>query len=149
MSAELTGFKELEKTLRTLGERTQRRVLRSAVSAASTPIVRAAKANANDSKESGTLKKSLGRKLKTYTDTQTVVAVIGPRTNVTGTWKGKKRWPAKYAHLVEGGHIDEHGNYVQPKPFLRPAFDSTQGQAVEVMKSKLAEGVTREAAKAG
>ncbi len=147
MSAELSGFKELERTFKTLGERTQRRVLRSAVSAATTPIVRAAKANANDSKESGTLKKSLGRKIKTYVEAQTVVGIIGPRTDVVGEWKGKKRWPAKYAHLVEGGHVDQYGNYIQPKPFLRPAYEATEGQAINVMSSKLAEGVTREASK--
>lgn len=147
MSARLEGFKELERTFKTLGERVQRKVLRSAVSAASTPIVKAAKANAEDSKESGTLKKSLGRKIKTYKDTQTVAAIIGPRTSVTGTWKGRKRWPAKYAHLVERGHIDEKGNFVPPKPFLKPAYDSTEHQALNVMSNKLAEGVTREAAK--
>jgi hypothetical protein len=49
---------------------------------------------------------------------------------------------------VEGGHIDANGNHVPAQPFLRPAFDETQGQALDVMKDKLAAGVVKEAQRA-
>jgi HK97 gp10 family phage protein len=143
----LLGAKELERTFRTLGERVQRKVTRQAVNAAATPVVKAAKAKAPQ--ESGTLKKSLGKKVRTYKQTGTVTAIVGPRTDVEGEHDGKVRKPKFYAHLVEGGHIDESGNHVPAKPFLRPAFDETQGQALGVMADKLAAGVVKEAKKAG
>lgn len=141
----LLGDKQLARTFRTLGERVQRKHLRAAVNAASTPVNKAAKAKA--AKESGLLKKSLGKKVKTYPERMTVVGIIGPRTNVVGEYQGKKRWPAKYAHLVEKGFIDRAGNFVPPQPFLEPAMAETEGQAKAVMKDKLAAGVVKEAMK--
>src|SRR4051812_39168403 len=121
---EVKGAKELERVFRTLGDRVQRKVLRQSVNAASTPVVKAARSKAP--KQSGLLRKALGKKVKSYAASETAVGIVGPRNNVVGEFKGKKRWPAKYAHLVEGGHIDENGNPVPPQPFLRPAFDETQ-----------------------
>jgi HK97 gp10 family phage protein len=142
---ELFGDKALARTFKGLGQRVQRRVLRQAVNAAGTPVAKAAKSKA--AKESGLLKKSLGKKLKTYPERMTVVGIIGPRTNVTGEHNGKKRWPAKYAHLVEKGFINRAGEFVPPQPFLEPAMAETEGQAKAVMKSKLAAGVVKEAAR--
>lgn len=142
---QLIGDKELEKLFRSLGERVQRKVTRQAVNAAATPVVKAARQNAPE--RSGLLKKSVGRKIKTYTASGTVVGLIGPRTDVSGEYEGKKVVPWRYAHLVEGGHIDEHGNFIPPHPFLRPAWESSEGQALDVMKDKLGSGIEREAAK--
>lgn len=142
---QLFGDKALTRLFEGLGERVQRRVLRSAVTAASTPVNRAAKARAP--KQSGLLKKSLGRKVVTNTKTQTVTAVIGPRTNIVGEFKGKKRKPSRYAHAVEKGFVDAAGNFVPPKPFLNPAMAATEAQAVGVLQDKLAAGVEREAKK--
>ena len=143
----LLGAKDLERTFRTLGDRVQRKITRQAVNAGATPVVKAARAKA--AKESGLLRKSLGKKIRTYKQSGTVAAIIGPRTDVEGEYKGEIRKPKFYAHLVEGGHIDANGNHVPAQPFLRPAFDETQGQALEVIKEKLAEGVVKEAKKAG
>jgi HK97 gp10 family phage protein len=144
---EMFGDKALAKLFRELGPRVQRRALRPAVSAAATPIVKAAKAKA--AKRSGLLKKSLGKKIKTYADKGMVIAVIGPRTGVNGEVNGKKYVPAKIAHLIEKGHIARDGSYVPGQPFLGPAYAETEGQALGVIKDKLAESVVKEAAKAG
>ena len=145
----LLGDKALERKLKSLGERVQRRVLRSAVTASATPVVKAAKAKADASKESGLLKRSLGKKTFTNKKRQSATAIVGPRKNVQGTYRGKLRKPSRYGHLVENPHIDSRGNYVPAKPFLNPAMRETEGQALGVMKSKLAEGVVREAMKGG
>lgn len=145
MGATLLGDKELERTLKTLGERTQRKVSRQAVNAACTPMLKAARANAPE--ESGLLKESLDKKIKTYPESMTVVGIIGPDTETKGDFNGEPRVPWRYAHLVENGHINPQGEFVPPHPFLRPAYDSTQGQALDVMKDKLAKGIEREAAK--
>jgi HK97 gp10 family phage protein len=141
----LIGAKELERTFKTLGERVQRKVTRQAVNAGCNPILKAERALAPE--ESGLLKQSLGKKVKTYVGSGTVVGVIGPRMDVSGEYKGELRRPANYAHLVEGGHINANGNFVPPHPFARPAFDQSQGEALSVMKEKLGKGVEKEAAK--
>ena len=96
-------------------------------------------------KQSGLLRKSLNKKLKTYPEKMTVVGIIGPRTSVVGEFEGKKRWPVKYAHLQEKGFIDESGKFIPPQPFLGPAMESTEGQALGIMRDKLAAGVLKEA----
>ena len=121
----LLGDKELEKVFRTLGDRVQRRVTRQAVNAAATPVLRSARAKAPN--RSGLTKKSLGKKVKTYPQSGHVVALVGPKTNVVGEVDGKKHWPAKIAHLVEGGHINSDGSTTAPHPFMRPAFDESSG----------------------
>lgn len=141
----LLGDKELERTFKTLGERVQRKVLRQAVNTAATPVVKAARAKAP--KDSGLLKKSLGKKLVTNKKAGVVTAVVGPRRNVVGEHDGKPRKPSRYAHLVEKGHIDGDGNHVPAQPFLRPAMEETEAQALGVMTDKLAAGVVREASK--
>lgn len=144
--AKLIGDKQLLQTFRTLGERVQRKVVRQAVNAAATPVVKSARSKAP--RRSGLLRKSLGKKVKTYTDTGTIVGLIGPRTDVTGEYQGEKVVPWRYAHLAESGHIDSRGEFVPGQPFLRPAFEETQGQALDVMKDKIGSGVEREATKA-
>lgn len=142
----ITGDKALERTLKTLGDKVQKKVLRGAVTAGARPIQRAAKSKAR--KQSGLLKKSLGTKVRANKN-GTVTARIGPRTNIEGTYKGRKRRPARYAHLVEKGFIDAKGNFHPPKPYLGPAADEQAGAAINATATKLAEGIAREAAKGG
>jgi HK97 gp10 family phage protein len=142
----LIGEKQLRKILATLPGKVRRKVLRQALNAAGTPILKEARARANESKESGTLKKSLKKKVKVF-PSGTGVVMIGPDKETSGEFNGKKRIPRYYAHLVENGHIDASGKFVPGKPFLRPAFDSKSGESLNVLKQKLADGVVREAAK--
>lgn len=142
---DIKGDRELEKLLRALGPRVQRKVLRGAVTAASSPVLKAAKRKA--AKQSGLLKKALGRKIVTNKKTGGVTAVIGARKGVEGQYKGKLRRPSRYSHLVEKGFINEHGEHVPPQPFLNPAADESQEQVISIMRSKLAAGVLSEAAK--
>lgn len=141
----LIGDKALERKLKALPERVQRRVMRGAINAAATPVVKSAKSKAK--KQSGLLKRSLGKKVFTNKKRQSVTAIVGPRKQVKGEYKGQVRKPSRYAHLVEKGYIDEQGNHVPPQPFLNPAMRETEGQALNVMQTKLAEGVVREATK--
>jgi HK97 gp10 family phage protein len=145
MSAEIEGLEDLIKNLHTLPERTARKVVRSAVNTALTPSLRAAREHAPE--ESGTLKLSLAKKVKTYTDNNVIVGIIGPDKGVSSEFKGEKRVPWRYAHLVESGHIDEAGNFVPGKPFMRPAYDETESQMVSIMEDKVGKGIEKEAAK--
>ncbi|MGE5611150.1 MAG: HK97 gp10 family phage protein [Bacillota bacterium] len=144
----ILGQKQLERLLMTLPDRVQRKATRSAVNRAATPIVKAARAGAQ--KQSGLLKKAINKKIKTYPAKQTVMAIIGPRRDVRGEYKGKRRVPANYAHLAESGHIDvKTGRFIPGSHFLRNAFDSQQGLAQDVLKDFLAVGIVSEAKKLG
>lgn len=145
MGARLTGAKELERALKTLGERTQRKVTRQAVNAALTPVLKSARANTPE--ESGLLKEALAKKVRTYTDTMTIVGLVGPDTKTKGEFNGEIRVPWRYAHLAENGHIDAAGNFVPGHPFMRPAWDENQSTMLDTMKDKLGKGIEREAAK--
>lgn len=131
----LEGDKQLQRLFKELPKRIIKKGLRAAMNAGATPVVKAAKARAP--KQSGLLKKSMGKKVKTY-PSGVVTAVIGPKRQTVGEYKGKKRVPGNYAHLVE-----------KHEPFLEPAFESTKQQAEDIAADKLSESVVREAKKLG
>lgn len=137
------GDKALTRMLRTLPDRMQRKVLRASVSKGGTPIMRRARQLAPQ--ETGLLAKSMGKKVVTHKPSQSVTAIIGPRRDVRGEHNGKPRVPANYAHLVEFGHIAPDGSHVPAQPFMRPAFDTTQAQALGIVRQGIADGVVKEA----
>ena len=127
---------------RVLPERTQRKVLRPAVRAAAKPVVKAARQKVP--KKTGALRKSLGTKVKTYTGSQSVVAIVGPRTGFrTVDDNGRANDPARYGHLVELGTKNN-----APQPFLRNGFESAKGQSLEMFNARAARGIETEAKKA-
>lgn len=164
----LIGFKELEAQLVTLGRKKAKKVVRLAVQAAGRPIAKAAKSKIPV--RYGLLKKSVASKVKTYKDG--VYVVIGPKLGSKQMIDGRPVDPANYAHLVEygtaphlispagskgavgtlrigqtwvSGAVEHPGSPAQP--FMRPAFDSQKENALNILKTKLAEGIEREAAK--
>jgi hypothetical protein len=81
----------------------RRKILRRAnVSSARPPLAEARKTSMFVDR-SGLLRKALGLSTKTYSS-GIIVSVIGVNRNIRGIYKGKKRVPAEYAHLVELGH---------------------------------------------
>lgn len=164
----LTGFAELETQLINLGRKKAKKVVRLAVAAAGRPVAKAAKAKVPV--RFGNLKKSIGSKVKSFL--QGTYVVIGPRKGYGMVVDGVYNDPAKYAHLVEygaaphditienkkalhwldptfgeafAGVVHHPGSPAQP--FMRPAFDSQKDNALNILKTKLAEGIEREAAK--
>jgi HK97 gp10 family phage protein len=140
----LVGEKELRKLLESLPGKVRRKVLRQALNAAGTPVVKAVRSEAELSKESGTLQKSIGKKVKLY-PSGTGIVVIGPQKGVSGEWHGHIRIPRYYAHLVEYGHISGDGFYVPPKPFIRPGWARSAPGAKAALSDKLAAGIVKEA----
>jgi hypothetical protein len=154
--------RKVQRMLRELPDRIERKVLRQAINVATTPAVRAAKRLAPKG-ESGLLKKSIGKKIKTYKRTNTAVALVGPRKQTVGEYKGKPRKPSKYAHLVERGtkahkitvvFKDGHkATFSHPgskaKPFLKNAQETSLSQYQSICKARVAEGVIKEGQKLG
>lgn len=92
-------------------------ILATAVGEAARPIVQSAKRHAESSKLTGALQASLASKVRKYKGDEVAVAVIGPdRSYYRGSGRLKKKddrrgaeQPARYAHLVEFGHVIAKG----------------------------------------
>lgn len=146
----LFGDKELIRKLEKLGKannRSRNKVIRQAVSFSMTPVNKAAKAKLvpGHGFETELLKKSIGKKSKTYKGV-TFIVVVGPRSgfkkevNVDG--KLVLRNPAKYAHLVELGT-----RHSRAFPFLRPALLENKAVIETRLRQRLSQGLIREAKK--
>jgi HK97 gp10 family phage protein len=122
-------------------------------------------------RESGLLKKSMGRKVKVYRGSGAVVAIVGPRTGFVqivdvkglgGIRHSVLRDPTKYAHLVEGGtkphSLQKRGGGGQrrgpqthpgarPHPFLGRAIKYNEGRIVDAVSETITAGLDAEAAK--
>lgn len=123
--AELKNAQALQRKLEGFGWKLYNRWMKRAMVAGSRPIISATRMGAP--KDTGALRKSIGRRIKGYRRSMSIIAVIGPRSDfvahrrTTGTTRryqflrgGKakailrtaapgRRRPSKYAHLVEFG----------------------------------------------
>jgi HK97 gp10 family phage protein len=155
----LVGEKELKNLLRLLPDKVNKKANKAAVTAMSTPVMRAVRAAVPQ--KTGLLKKSIGRKIKTYK--AAAVAVVGARRSVQAvvtTPRGvKKSVPANYFHLVEGGTKPHdipgkngqvfHHPGSPAHPTIRQAYQTTKAQATKAAGEKYAEVVESEARKLG
>lgn len=131
-----------------------KRLMRYALSAGARIIAREAKDLAP--RDTGLLKRSIGIRAVTYSSGVSV-AIIGPRkgfkTTVSRRGRSQVANPAKYAHLLEFGHVmrnEKDGpelGRVKAYPFIGPAFRLSRVRATNAVKKNLAEGLARETAK--
>lgn len=144
---DVLGDKALLKKLARFSGGVQRRIVRRPLSAALTPINKAAKRFAPV--RTGALKKSIGKKVKMYRK-GAVWGGVGPRvgeqyvvveqvTGAGGETRAKRNNPSNYAHLVEFG---QEG--APARPFLRPALDSKRGEAVGILKRGIWDNIKKE-----
>ena len=97
---QVTGLDDLVGQLQALEKRIVKGGVDKALRAASKPVVAAIRQEVPV--ETGSLKKSIGLKLRTYKRNSSRVSIIGARSKAYQTDKGKRN-PAYYAHLVEFG----------------------------------------------
>lgn len=141
----IEGMDKILKKLSMLKKSAATKVMRKGIAAGTKVVLSGAKARLPTKtkylgKRSGLLRKSLGRKTKTYRQNGVVVGVVGPRKGFAKVIDGKRVDPVKYAHLVEGGRKAVKANKakvlsdgkqvfgtkvaaVPPHPFMRPAID--------------------------
>lgn len=127
LSFRVSGLDALIKVVGELEPKVIRPAVQRGVADATKAILWAARANllANGSRRTGLLYKSLGRRVRVYRNSRTVVGLVGPRVDTVGTFtrtgrlvsgkvfsgrtagkrtgKVKLSVPARYAHLVEFG----------------------------------------------
>lgn len=134
VKAEIRGLRQVHLNLEELQKKVEREINRVALKQASKPMVRQAKANARASDETGTLRRSLGVKIKTVKRKGQVVIYAGPRTKRARTGPdGRKRDPIRYAHLIELGT----SRGVEGTHFLERAFKAKKGEAFEIYVAEL------------
>ena len=179
--AYLTGDKKLMRKLVRLATKDSKRVIRSASSKAWTPVSRQIRQNAPVGGKAvtgkafqaikkgtvdaydphGMLKRSIGKKVKTYQKGTVVVALAGARSDFkvpSLKYKSGFKVPAKYDHLVELG-TDPHDQPNHPlfrvsghpgakaNPFTQRAFQQQKGHAVSIMRSEIKHGIEAAATK--
>lgn len=153
LKLQMDGIEELTQRLEKLGTRVALRGPSAAVRAGGSVIVKEMRSRAP--KETGSLKKSIGQKVKQYRRNQTVTAIIGARSKRYETVLGKRN-PAYYAHLVElgvkphrlGRRGGTHPGIVR-RPFMRPAWDGAAPRARQAVIDKMVQVFKKEAAAVG
>jgi HK97 gp10 family phage protein len=159
VTCQVVGVDLVMKAMHDLGDRKTKNALRAGFKKAARRFREVARSKLvpGHGYETGLLKKSLD--FKVYTSPNgSVGAVIGPgKAFKKGVVKGKRgklrvmrkkeiaagiketemRTPINYAHLVEYGHKMRSGGTVEPRPFLRPAFEATKGEAITIVETEL------------
>lgn len=142
VNIQMQGIEEMTKNLEKLGTRVALRGPATAVRAGSAVIIREMRRRAPV--DTGSLKKSLGQKVKTYRRNKTVTSIVGARSKRYETAKGRRN-PANYAHLPELG--TKRG--VKAKPYMRPAWDAAAPAARQATIDKMKQVFEKEAAAVG
>jgi HK97 gp10 family phage protein len=154
MSVDIKGLKELQAALNQLPREVQKRPLRAAVSAAAKVIQDEAKRRAPI--DTGNLRKAV------YRTRSRSGSGTGQETFLVAVKKGK----AEYANTARNRRLNRVGKKYQTqgeayywrflefgtakmaaKPFLRPAFENKKQMAVDVLKQKLGDAITKTAMK--
>ena len=129
---QLDGAKELEKKLKELGAKAERKAYNQALRAGCKPIQAAAKSKVPV--DSGDLKRSIkvraGKRRR------------GMREVAVQTDQGWYQGDTFYGAFLEFGHFlgkrgSDDRTWVPPKPFMRPAWDEQQGNALRIVMDKL------------
>ena len=167
VGAQVSGLKPLLRRLKVLPERMQRRVLRPAVTKASTPIVKKARriAPVGD----GTTPDGRDRKhlAKTITKTR---AKLSRKTGSVMVVLGPAKGEAPHSHLVHDGTQPHDIVLTRPlslgrvtlpagfvirhpgaraQPFLSDAVAATRTQSQRILKQSIAKGIDKQAALLG
>jgi HK97 gp10 family phage protein len=162
ISIDLLGDKELMRKLDKLSSKMGRSVLRKAIRAGTTPVLKDARSRVPVN--TGNLKKSMGRKFKWYNRTGTYVVVVGPRQRgEKTTLKSGTLTQTKTAKAIKGfhGHLVEFSTkprYTKSgafrgigpaQPFMRPAWDAGRKRAEKLAVAELLAEVEKEAGRGG
>lgn len=119
IKTKVEGLEELNKALDGLEPKVGRKIIKKGINEGTKIVLKEMKDLVPV--RTGTMRKSLGRKVKAYRKSQTVLGIVGPRKGFATEVDGRPYDPVNVAHLVENGHSGTEG-----KPFVRPAWDNTQ-----------------------
>lgn len=144
IKTKMTGMKELDKKMKQLSRSAGKAVLRKTLREAAVPLVEAAQANAP--KDTGGLRESISISTRLNKAQKRLEKKAGGKSSVE-MYVGSS---SPLAHLIEFGTAPRinGGKYAgskhpgtRPQPFLRPAFDATVNQIIEIIKKRIAENL--------
>ena len=138
--SEIVGLEQITINLQETVDRVDREVNRKALRKAIKPALRQAKANARESDDTGTLRRSLGVKVKTYVRKRAITIYAGPRRGFARQRpNGQKQDPIRYGHLIELGR--KNGSEIKATHFLERAFKSKRREAFDIWKREVKDGI--------
>lgn len=174
MDLDKAALAQVNRAMQILPEKIFQRVMKSAASFAMTPVVRAARANAEAIADDGDLAQSIVKKRKIYRASGVVFVIVGPEDKVIMREKNGRmirKNPANYAHFVEdgtaphmisstfqGGVLDlgfvrVTGSVQHPgaaaHPVFRPAYYAERTNVVRRYQQKMVRGIEKEVRKLG
>ncbi|MCE9553424.1 MAG: HK97 gp10 family phage protein [Planctomycetes bacterium] len=142
----MTGDKRLMKKLEHLAsQKAAKRMLRTSVNAAATPIVKAIRSQ--EPVRTGLLKKAIKKKVVRGRNEFGYTAIMGADANVQGEINGKPYKPANIDHLVEFGAQLANGTTIPAQAPLQKGFDAGVGAASNAFNAKLKQKLEAEAKK--
>lgn len=147
MKATLKGDAVVVKQLRELSDAVQGRIIRRALNAAADPVKARAIEGARRVEDSGLLGDSIRLHMETVKKEGRFRAHIRPagrlvvveQTGPDGVKRQKRTRASRYAHAVEFGT-----KHVTPRPFMRPAVESTKAQTEAAFAASIADGVAKQ-----
>lgn len=137
------GLDKIHKRLSVAVDRIERGTMRDALNKAASPMLKASKDRARLIQRTGTLRKSLKRKIITDVSRQSVSVLIGPDRRVTSTDYAGKHTPANIIHLIEFGFNHKSGKRIEGKKFLEAAFEETKEETIKTYHRELGTSVEK------
>lgn len=135
MAVVIEGLDGLLRKLRRLDDHMQNRIIKKAVTKGAAPITQTQKANAPV--DTGLLRISIGRKVKSYRKDKAAVAIVGARKSFKATKRRAKltgrratQQPSKYIRFVE-----------RRRPFVVPSRLQSQSQTLAAMTDEIVKGI--------
>lgn len=149
----VTNQDSVKKALSGLSDSLKNKILKKVINKGLSPIVKQMKSEIAPVKKSGLLRKSITKKVRTYSSGITWGAA-GPDKQTIGTYQNKKRWPLKYAHLVNYGtqaHSLNRRNAQHPGSqglnYLSKAWNKTKAFVESMILKDIEEELFKEASK--
>jgi HK97 gp10 family phage protein len=159
----LEGAAELDKLLQALPEEIARNVARQAMLAGARVVAAEMKARCpvnaevatNQKHPPGYGRKQIRARIATNRDTGQIGQIIGGRFSIAA-WAGvgSKGWYLKFPEWGwmltghgKGRHARQKIRHIPPKPFLRPAWESSKMKALDAIGRALGAGIEKAAAR--
>ena len=132
ITANLSGFADLEKALNSFSERTERQLVINSLRAGGRVIINHGADNAPVDDGLLSNRKSWMQKAGRYRPGQAIALKVATKGGKAGPW---------YAHLVEFGT-----STTKAQPFFRPAFDEHPTDIIAAVAKAMARGIVRSTA---
>lgn len=136
MQIKIEGLKPILNKMKNLSQSKAATALSGAMNKAAKPVISAARKAAP--KESNALRKSLGANIRKYKRKMFIFMAVGARKGMSTEYKGRKRSPNRYLHILEGGSRKFSGLH-----FMRNALANMRSKVISIFKVELAKRVEK------